>query len=111
VFVEQVAFVNVPASKQHYDSMYVGSTTEKELTLSRSHIYSSTYYTECQAQTSDSRFNNSLEWFDLMTRYLAILKTVRAHLSNETISQLNLLNVETNRQVLLLLLILSRSYC
>jgi len=36
-----------------------------------------------------------------MTRYLAILKTVRSHLSNETIYQLNDLVIETKEQVFL----------
>ena len=118
---EQVAFVNVPTTKVHYDSLYRGSDTEKQLTLSRSHIYSSSYQKLCESQSSDVRFNKSLEWFDLMmtfwgvliwwfkslewfdlmTRYLAILKTVRSHLSNETIYQLNDLVIETKEQVFL----------
>jgi len=73
---EQIAFVNVPAAKQQYDSLYVGSDTETELALRRSHIYSRTYYRQCQAETNKTRYTNSLAWFDLMTRYLAVLKTV-----------------------------------
>ena len=36
----QVAFVNVPATQQQYDALYVGSDVEAELTLRRSQIYS-----------------------------------------------------------------------
>lgn len=95
----QVAFVNVPATRHQYDSLYVGSDVESELTLRRSYIYSSSYHAECQAETNDFRYNNSLAWFDLMTRYLAILRTLRADLSSQAIHRLNVLADDTHRQV------------
>jgi len=91
--------VNVPTTKRHYDSLYVGSDVEAELTLRRRHIYSSAYHTQCQAETKETRFNNSLTWFDLMTDYLAVLKAIRANLSSETLHQLNTLAIETKAQV------------
>jgi len=96
---EQVAFVNVPETEQHYSSLYVGSDTEAELALRRRHIYSSTYDSQCRAQTNETRYNNSLAWFTLMTQYLTVLKTVRANLSSETIHQLNVLIFQTHGQV------------
>ena len=91
--------MNVPATQQQYDALYVGSDVEAELTLRRSQIYSRTYHSRCRAETKEYRFNNSLEWFDLMTDYLAVLKAIRANLSSESIHQLNTLVTETKAQV------------
>jgi len=91
--------VNVPETKAQYDSLYIGSDVEAELTLRRSQIYSSAYHTRCLAETKEFRFNNSLAWFDLMTDYLAILKAIRANLSSETIHQLDTLVIKTQAQV------------
>ena len=103
----QVAFVNAPTTKEDYDSLYVGSDAETELASRRRHIYSSTYHSRCQAEKNETRYNNSLAWFNLMTRYLAVLKTVRANLSSETIRQLNILVQQTHGQVVSLSVCLS----
>jgi len=91
--------VNVPATRERYDALFVGSDVDVELTIRRGQIYSSTFYSRCLAVSNETRFNNSLAWFDLMTRYLAVLRTIRAELSSETISRLNHVVDETHGQV------------
>ena len=96
----QVAYAMHPESKRRYGSSYDGSTVRSQLEAMLKAIYSPDYVTECLRLEPDIRYNNSLFWFNRMTDYLTIVKSVRTTLTEETVAFLDqLVNVKLLRQV------------
>jgi hypothetical protein len=95
-----MAFLMHPPSKVRYTSVYIGSPLQSQLDTMRAQIKSPDYYLSCSSLAPGVRYNNSLNWFNLMTTYMNSVKNIRTMLANETVEFLHqLVEEEMKNQV------------
>ena len=79
-----IGFTYQPLSHQMYIDMYEGSALEASINLQKKQMFSAEYRKNCSTFDDETSFDNALFWFDTMTQYLEIIKTLRESLVRKT---------------------------